>query len=91
MDDKRRPVVVLTRNVAIPLLRSVVVAPITTRVRGIPTEVPLGPDDGMPRDCAATLDNPTLTARSTLVRRQTTLSRTTMRAVCRALHVALDC
>ena len=91
MDDKRRPVLVLSRDVAIPLLASVVVAPITTRVRGIPTEVPLGPDEGMPTECAASLDNVTLTAKATLVRRLTSLSRTKMLSVCRALHVALDC
>ena len=81
----------LTRDAAIPVLRSVVVAPITSRVRGIPTEVALGPDDGLPTTCVATLDNVTVAAKSALVARQTKLSRAKMTAVCRALNLALDC
>jgi mRNA interferase MazF len=52
--DKRRPVLVLTRERFIPRLTSVLVAPVTTAVRGIPTEVAMGPADGMPHTCAAT-------------------------------------
>jgi mRNA interferase MazF len=55
--DKRRPVLILTRDSAIQFLHSVTVAPITSRVRGIPTEVLLTPDDGMPQSCAANFDN----------------------------------
>jgi mRNA interferase MazF len=55
--DKRRPVVVLTRESALRFLQRVTVAPITTNIRGIPTEVVLGPEDGMREPCAISLDN----------------------------------
>lgn len=55
--DKKRPVLVLTRGSALEFLGEVTVAPITSTIRDIPTEVVLGPGDGMPRDCAANLDH----------------------------------
>ena len=55
--DKRRPVLVLTRDSIIDLLGEITVAPITTAVRDIPTEVLLGRADGMPSDCAINLDH----------------------------------
>lgn len=55
--DKRRPVLVLTRNSALSFLTSVTVAPITSTIRGIPTEVELSVDDGMFMDCAVNADN----------------------------------
>jgi mRNA interferase MazF len=53
--DKRRPVLVLTRDSAREYLQEVTVAPITTRIRSAPSEVLLGPDDGMPEECAINL------------------------------------
>ena len=55
--DKRRPVLILTRNSAIGFLNAVTVAPITTTVRDIPTEVYLSPGEGLPTECAVNLDN----------------------------------
>lgn len=55
--DKRRPVLILTRDSAISVLNSVTVAPITRTVRGIPTEVLLTESDGLPQPCAANFDN----------------------------------
>jgi mRNA interferase MazF len=55
--DKRRPVLVLTRNSAIPFLTSVTIAPITSTIRSIPTEVVLSQTDGLLTECAANLDN----------------------------------
>jgi len=56
--DKRRPVLILTRNSAIPLLTGITVAPLTTTIRGIPTEVPLSPaEDGVLAECAVNADN----------------------------------
>ena len=55
--NKRRPVVILTRDSALEFLGEVTVAPITTTIRSIPTEVPLTKTDGMPRDCAVNLDH----------------------------------
>jgi mRNA interferase MazF len=55
--NKRRPVVILTRDSALAFLGEVTVAPITTTIRDIPTEVPLTKADGLPRDCAVNLDH----------------------------------
>lgn len=55
--DKRRPVLILTRDSALEFLGDVTVAPITTTIRDIPTEVPLTQADGVPRDCAVNLDH----------------------------------
>lgn len=55
--DKRRPVVLLTRDALIPHLSNVTVAPLTTRVRGIASQVVLDPFDGVPERCAISLDN----------------------------------
>ena len=55
--DKNRPVVILTRNSALEFLGEVTVAPITSAIRGIPTEVLLTKEDGMPKDCAVNLDH----------------------------------
>ena len=52
----RRPVVLLSRNEAYAVRHLIIVAPVITRIRGIPSEVPLGPRDGLPRPCAANLD-----------------------------------
>lgn len=56
-EEGRRPVVVLTRDEALPSLRNIVVALVTRTIRGIDTEVQIGPADGMPIDCAVSLDN----------------------------------
>ena len=56
-EDKRRPVLVVTRAEAIPVLTWIVVAPVTRTIRGIPTEVPLDSDSGLPELCVAAFDN----------------------------------
>ncbi len=91
MRDKRRPVLILTRDVAIPVRRAILVAPISTRARGIPTEVALDVEDGMPAPCVVTLDNLTLADRAFLVERQATLPPQRMVEVCRAARTAIDC
>jgi mRNA interferase MazF len=85
----RRPVILLSRDEAYEVRRLVTVAPVTTRVRGIPVEVPLGPKDGMPRDCVANLDTVTTIPKETLRERLTVLSRPKMAAVDAALRFAL--
>lgn len=55
--DKKRPVVILTRNSAIEFLGEVTVAPVTSTIRDIPSEVLLGMEDGMKNDCAINLDH----------------------------------
>ena len=91
-DIARRPVVVLTRDAAIPRLRRVLVAPCTTTVRGLASEVVLEPgDDPVPRRSAVNLDSVESVATGVLVERLGRLSDERMRALCRALAVAVDC
>lgn len=90
-EDKRRPVLILTRDTAIPVLRTVAIAPITRRLRAIPTQVRLDPADGMPVECAASFDNLATVEQSALTDRITGLSAQRMADVCRALALALDC
>ncbi|MGH3849893.1 MAG: type II toxin-antitoxin system PemK/MazF family toxin, partial [Pseudonocardiaceae bacterium] len=89
--DKRRPVVVLTRDSVLPRLRTILVAPVTTRIREIPTEVPLGATHGLARPCVANFDNITPLPRQTLARRVGQLSEAELRIACRAARFAIDC
>ncbi|MGE5460647.1 MAG: type II toxin-antitoxin system PemK/MazF family toxin [Solirubrobacterales bacterium] len=90
-DAKGRPFVVLTRDEAIPVLRAILVTPVTRTIRGIPTEVPLGPDEGLPTECVATLDATTVFPRAMLARRLGALSSARMRELCEAFAAATDC
>jgi mRNA interferase MazF len=90
-DWGRRPVLVLTRNAAIPVLKRVTVASISRTVRGIPTEVNLDEDDGMPARCAISLDNLNDVWQAMLTKRLTTLSPGRMAQVCAALAIAVGC
>jgi mRNA interferase MazF len=85
----RRPVVLLSRDEAYEVRRLVTVAPVTTRVRDIPVEVPLGPKDGLPRECVANLDTVTTIPKDALRERLTVLSRSKMTGVDAALRFAL--
>lgn len=88
----RRPVVVLSRNAAIPRLRRTLVAPCTTTIRGLPSEVLLDPsDDPIPRPSAINLDSVESVAIAVLVERIGQLADAKMREVCGALEVAVDC
>jgi mRNA interferase MazF len=87
----RRPACVLTRPAAIPVLGSVLVAPATRTVRGIPTEVPLTREDGMPEDCALTFDNITTVPKAFLTERITRLAGTRLDELCSALRAATGC
>lgn len=88
----RRPVVVLSRNVAIPRLGRALVAPCTTTIRGLPSEVVLEPsEDPIPRAGAINLDSVQSVSAGVLVERLGTLSGARMQQVCAALSVATDC
>lgn len=89
--DKVRPVLVLTRERFIERLHSVLVAPVTTRVRGIPTEVELTESDGLPRPCAANFDNVLTLRRDRLQSRIAALPATRVDEVCRAYRFAAGC
>lgn len=87
----RRPYLVLTRNEAIGVLNKVLVAPLTTTARGIPTEVSLEASEGLPKACAVNLDNLLMVPTGVLTERLASLDLTRMHAVCRALNVAAGC
>lgn len=87
----RRPFLVLTRDAAIPVLSSLVCAPVTRTVRAIPTELALGPDDGMPVACAAGFDNLRTIPKAALTTRITRLHPERLDDTCRALRIAVDC
>lgn len=88
--DKRRPVLILTRESAIGLLASVTVAPITTTVRGIPAELLLTDADGLPQTCAANFDNLQTVPKQNLGPRIATLSAEKMQLAGRAIAFALE-
>jgi mRNA interferase MazF len=87
----RRPACVLTRQAAIPVLNSVLVAPATRKVRGIPTEVMLTRQDGMPEDCALSFDNLTTVPKALLTTRITTVPTARLSELCHALRAATGC
>lgn len=87
----RRPACILTRSEAIPVLTSVVVTLATTHVRGIDSEVRLGPEHGMPRPCALSLDNLRTAPKSILVERITTLRPPELARICLGLSFATGC
>ena len=88
----RRPVVVLSRDAAIPRLRRVLIAPCTSTIRGLPSEVVLEPDeDPITRRTAVNLDSVESVPVALLVERLGTLSGSRMSEICAALAVATDC
>jgi mRNA interferase MazF len=87
--DKRRPVVILTRTIAIGFLTSITIAPITSTIRGIPTEVVLTPAEGFANDCAVNLDNIQTVPKAKLRTYHTHLSPTKLRAMHSAIGFAL--
>lgn len=83
---------VMSRNAAIPRLRRALVAPCTTTIRGLPSEVILNPDeDPIPRPSAVNLDSVESVAIAVLVERIGSLADVKMNEVCRALEIAVDC
>ena len=89
--DKRRPVLVLTRQEVIELLSTVMVAPITSTIRGAPSEVPVGVDEGLKHDSAVNLDHVQTVPKARLHQFIGTVPRETMQDVCRALAIATGC
>jgi mRNA interferase MazF len=89
--DKQRPVVVLTRESAIGYLAGVTVAPITSTIRGVPSEVLLTEADGMKGRCAINLHNVVTVPKAHVGRRVAVLSPERLREICEALGFALGC
>jgi mRNA interferase MazF len=90
-EDKRRPVLVVTRSEAVAVLRWILVAPVTRTVRGIPTEVALGEGEGLEVDCVASFDNLQPIRRSFLTHRIGRIDESTAGEICRALAAMADC
>jgi mRNA interferase MazF len=90
-DDKRRPVLVLTRDPLARILRSIICAPVTSTVRDLITEVPIGQEAGLSRVSVVNLDNTFLLGRRDLVQRLGRADESTMEAACRALSEAIGC
>ena len=89
--DKQRPVLLLTRANAMGHLSTVRVAPITSTIRDVPSEVILDAEDGMKNRCAVNLHNAVTIAQERLGKRVTSLSSVRMREVCAALRFSLSC
>jgi mRNA interferase MazF len=89
--DKQRPVLILTRSGAIGHLSTVTVAPITSTVRDVPSEVILDVDDGMKSRCAVNLHNAVTISQQRLGKRVGSLNNVRMQEVCVALRFSLGC
>ena len=89
--DRKRPVVVLTRDSAIAYLSTVTIAPITSTLRDVPSEVVLNEEDGMKAPCAVNLHNAVTISQTRLGRRVAQLSSLRMREICAALRFSLGC
>jgi len=89
--DKRRPVLVLTRQEVIGVLRTVMVAPITSTIHGAPSEVLAGVEEGLKKPSAINLDHVQTVDKNRLKRFIGTVGPAKMREVCRALAIATGC
>lgn len=90
-ESKRRPVLVLTRSAAITVLTTVLVAPITRTIRGIPTEIPLGPQHGLREACVASFDAITPIRKALLTQRIGSLGVASTAMICDALEATAGC
>ncbi len=89
--DKKRPVVVLTRDTAIEYLSRITVAPITSSIRGVPSEIVLDETDGMKSPCAINLHNVITIPKEKLGKRVSQLNTERMKELCRAIRFSLGC
>ena len=89
--DKQRPALILTRDAAIGHLSTVTVAPISSTVRGVPSELILDVDDGMKGQCAVNLHNAVTVSQERIANRVASLSDERMHEVCVALRFSLGC
>lgn len=90
-NQKRRPVLVVSRDEVIPVLNNVVVAPVTSTVRDIPTCIPVGPDEGVDHDSVATFDNLAAVPKSVLTTRLGALGAGGRQQICAALDALANC
>lgn len=90
-DEKGRPFLVVSRDAANAVMQRALVAPVTTRIRGVPSELPLGAAEGLPRDSVASFDNLRPFPQSMLVRRLGVLDATRRHLLCAVAAATLDC
>lgn len=90
-DEKGRPYLVISRDAANLVMQRVLVAPVTTRTRGIPSELSLGRPEGLPRESVASFDNLRPFPKSLLVRRVGALDKARMHEICTTAAATLDC
>ena len=90
-EEKGRPFLVVSRDAAIRVMRRVLVAPVTSRIRGIPSELPLDEAEGLPRRSVASFDNLQPFPKAMLVHRIGVLSPDRSRDICRTAGTTLDC
>ena len=88
---RRRPVLIVSRDQAIPALNNIVIAPVTSTIRNIPTCVPVGTDEGIDHDSVATFDNLAAVPKSVLTTRLGALGVGGRRRMCDALDALADC
>lgn len=90
-NEKRRPVLVVSRAEAIPVMNNIVVAPLTSTLRSIATCLPVGSDEGIDHESVAMFDNLTAVPKSVLTRRLGGLGPDGRRRICIALEALADC
>lgn len=90
-DEKGRPYLVVSRDSANRVMQRVLVAPVTARVRNVPSELPVGASEGLPRSSVASFHNLQPFPKAMLVRRLGTLGSERARDICRTAGVTLDC
>ena len=90
-EEKGRPYLVISRDAANAAMQRVLVAPITSRVRSIPSELPVGPDDGLPFDSVATFDDMQPFPIAMLTRRLGRLDDARIALICTVAAATLDC
>jgi mRNA interferase MazF len=90
-NQKRRPVLIVSRNEVIPAVNNIIVAPITSTIRNIPTCIPVGADEGIDRDSVATFDNLAAIPKSVLTTRLGELGLDGRHQICEALDAIADC
>lgn len=90
-NQKRRPVLVISRDEVIPVVNNVVVAPVTSTIRNIPTCIPVGPDEGIDHDSVATFDSVAAVPKSVLTSRLGSLGVNGRRQICNALAAMANC
>lgn len=90
-NQKRRPVLIVSRDEVIPVVNNVVVAPVTSTIRDIPTCIPVGPGEGIDHDSVATFDNLAAVPKSALTVRLGSLGAGGRRLMCDALDAVANC